>query len=47
VTSQAPIRVLLLDDHEVVRDGLSSMIEREPDVCVVASAKTAEEALPL
>jgi two-component system NarL family response regulator len=48
VTSQAqPIRVLLLDDHEVVRDGLASMIEREPDLRVVASAKTAEEALPL
>jgi two-component system, NarL family, response regulator len=41
------IRVMLLDDHEVVRDGLVSMMEPEPDLTVVATARTAEEALPL
>jgi two-component system NarL family response regulator len=43
----APIRLLLLDDHEVVRVGLVSLLEAEGDLTVVATARTAEEALPL
>jgi two-component system NarL family response regulator len=48
VTDLAPaIRVLVLDDHQVVRHGLISMLNDEADVRVVADARTAEEALPL
>lgn len=32
------IRVLLADDHRIVRDGLSLLIEREPDMTLVATA---------
>jgi two-component system NarL family response regulator len=47
MTDAAPIRVLVLDDHQVVRHGLISMLNDEPDLRVVAEARTAEEALPL
>ncbi|WP_461026088.1 response regulator [Streptomyces sparsus] len=40
-----PIRVFLLDDHEVVRRGLSDLLDSEPDLSVVGDAGTAREAL--
>lgn len=39
------IRVFLLDDHEVVRRGVRSLFEAEPDMEVVGEAGTAAEAL--
>ena len=39
------IRVLIVDDHTVVRDGLSSMLGREPDFDVVGEAKDGHEAI--
>ncbi|TRO57165.1 DNA-binding response regulator, partial [Streptomyces sp. IB201691-2A2] len=33
-TEQNPIRVFLLDDHEVVRRGLSDLLDSEPDISV-------------
>jgi two-component system, NarL family, response regulator len=44
---ETAIRILVLDDHEVVRDGIISMLESEPDLQIVASARTAEDALVL
>ncbi|HUV09448.1 MAG TPA: response regulator transcription factor [Acidimicrobiia bacterium] len=41
----APVRVFLLDDHEVVRRGLRDLLEAEEDLIVVGEAGTAEEAL--
>ena len=38
------IRVLLLDDHAVVRTGYRRLVDGEPDMKVVAEAATAEEA---
>ncbi|MBO8127351.1 MAG: response regulator transcription factor [Firmicutes bacterium] len=39
------MRVLLADDHEVVRLGLKSLLSRYPDLEVVAEAATGEEAV--
>ena len=41
----APIRVFLLDDHEVVRRGVRDLLESEGDIQVVGEASTAAEAL--
>ncbi len=38
------IRVFLLDDHEVVRRGLSDLLEREDDIEVIGESGSAEEA---
>jgi DNA-binding NarL/FixJ family response regulator len=40
-----PIRVFLLDDHEVVRRGVHDLLSDEPDISVVGEAATAEQAL--
>ncbi|NGN67420.1 response regulator transcription factor [Streptomyces sp. A7024] len=42
---QAPIRVFLLDDHEVVRRGVQELLEAEPDIVVAGDAGTAAQAL--
>jgi DNA-binding NarL/FixJ family response regulator len=39
------IRLVLVDDHELVRHGLKALIEAEPDLEVVGEAATAEEAV--
>jgi len=42
-----PIRVLIADDHPVVRKGLRGMLEEEEDLVVVAEAGDGEAALAL
>lgn len=42
---QNPIRVFLLDDHEVVRRGLADLLDAEPDISVVGDADTVAHAL--
>jgi two-component system, NarL family, response regulator DevR len=44
-TAQDPIRVFLLDDHEVVRRGLADLLDAEPDISVVGDAANVEHAL--
>jgi len=44
-TEQNPIRVFLLDDHEVVRRGITDLLDAEPDISVVGDADTVEHAL--
>ncbi len=41
------IRILVVDDHKVVRQGLVSLLELEPDLQVVGEASTGAEALEL
>ena len=43
--SQAKWRILLVDDHEVVRMGLRALLERYPHLQVVGEAGNAEEAV--
>jgi two-component system response regulator DevR len=40
-----PIRVFLLDDHEIVRRGIADLLQAERDIVVVGEAGTAAEAL--
>ncbi|MGD6748254.1 response regulator [Streptomyces sp. BH106] len=44
-SADRPIRILLLDDHEVVRRGLRDLLGAEPDMTVVGEAATAAQAL--
>lgn len=41
------IRVLLVDDHKIMRDGLRSLLVREMDIEVVGEAESGREALVL
>lgn len=40
-----PVRILIVDDHEVVRMGLRTLLEKREGFTVVGEAGTAEEAL--
>ena len=42
-----PIRILIADDHPVVRDGLAAMLGTQPDFVVVAMATNGQEAVRL
>ncbi|MHB0875999.1 MAG: response regulator [Anaerolineae bacterium] len=43
--AQAGLRVLLVDDHPVFREGLRHILEAEPDIEIVGEADTGEMAL--
>ena len=42
-----PIRILLADDHEVVRDGVRALLEKQTDMEVVAEAADGRQAAEL
>lgn len=44
---ELPIKVLLVDDHEMVRIGLSAMLSTEEGIEVVGEASSGEEAIKL
>lgn len=44
-TSAAPIRVLVADDHPVVRNGLAGVIAQQPELALVAEASNGRQAL--
>jgi two-component system, NarL family, response regulator DevR len=43
--ADTPIKVFLLDDHEIVRRGVKELLEGEPDISVIGEAGTAASAL--
>jgi two-component system response regulator DevR len=45
--SAAPLRVMLVDDHQVVRDGIKLLLTSVEDVVVCAEAATVREAVQL
>jgi DNA-binding NarL/FixJ family response regulator len=45
MAAERPIRVLVVDDHELVRRGLRDLLDAEPDLEVVAAAGGGEAAL--
>jgi len=42
-----PIRVMCVDDHRLVREGVAALINQQPDMEVVARAANGEEAIAL
>jgi DNA-binding NarL/FixJ family response regulator len=45
MTIEAKIRVLSVDDHPLFREGITAIINSQPDMFLVAQASTAQEAL--
>jgi DNA-binding NarL/FixJ family response regulator len=43
--SREQIRVLLVDDHAILREGVHALLAREPDILVVGEAADGQEAL--
>lgn len=43
--SERKLKIVVVDDHSVVREGLCGLIHREPDLVVAAQASSASEAL--
>lgn len=46
-TSAAPIRIVIADDHEVVRIGLAALLERQEGFHVIGEAASGDEAVRL
>jgi len=47
VTIESSIRILIADDHEVVREGLTAVLDRQADMTVVGAAASGNEAVEL
>jgi two-component system NarL family response regulator len=47
ITDQSKVRVLLVDDHPVVRQGIMANLEPQPDMMVIAEAGDGIQALAL
>ena len=41
----APLRVMLVDDHEIVRDGIRAMLETQDDIIIATEAGSVRDAI--
>jgi len=46
-TQKSKIRILIVDDHPMMRQGLVQLIDNEPDLAVAGEAETAEQAVSI
>jgi DNA-binding NarL/FixJ family response regulator len=42
---QPPLRVMLVDDHQIVRDGIKAMLQSQDDIVVTAEAGSVQDAI--
>lgn len=47
MTAQTPIRVLTVDDHPLLREGIAAIINNQPDMSLVAEASTGTDGILL
>ena len=45
MTSSTPIRILTVDDHPVVREGIAGLVGVQPDMTVIAEAANGRDAI--
>jgi two-component system, NarL family, response regulator len=45
INQSTPIRVLIADDHSIVRQGLATIINRDPEMTVIAQAENGQQAI--
>jgi DNA-binding NarL/FixJ family response regulator len=41
--NQPPIRIIIADDHELIREGLKLILSKTPEIAIVAEARNGEE----
>ena len=47
ISQSTTIRVLIADDHSIVRQGLATIINRDPEITVIAQAEDGQQAIAL